>query len=251
MPPPTWLAGWAGDGVISRSSDPGMADLVRRRGLPAVDLTDIRGDLGLPRIWTDHAAVGAEAAAHLLDRGFTRFGFCGFSGHEWSAIRRDAFLAATAHVDDHVPVFETPWDPRVTRPLDEGHEDLCHWLAALPKPVGVMACNDLRGQHVLDACRRLGLAVPEQVAVTGVDDDDLLCRLCDPPLSSVVPDAERIGYEAAAALDTLMRGEPLGWDELVIPPPASPPARAPTSSRSTTRSSPPPSASSASGPAPA
>ena len=218
MHPPSWLDAWSGDGVISRSSDPGMAELVRRRGLPAIDLTDVRGDLGLPRIWTDHPAVGQVAAMHLLERGFTRFGFCGFTGHEWSALRRAGFLKATAGVDPHVSVFETPWDPRVTRPIDEGHSELCDWIAGLPKPVGIMASNDFRGQHVLDACRRLGLAVPEEVAVIGVDDDELLCRLCDPPLSSVVPDAERIGYEAAAALDALMRGESLGWEELVVPP---------------------------------
>jgi len=218
MPPPAWLDDWAGDGVISRSSTPGMADLVSRRKLPAVDLTDVRGDLGLPRIWTDHAEVGKLAAAHLLERGFKRFGFCGFLEHEWCKLRRDGFIAAVAGVDDRVALFETPWDFRVTRPLDEGHQELCDWLEALPKPVGVMACNDVRGQHVLDACRRLNLAVPEEVAVIGVDDDELLCRLCDPPLSSVLPDAERIGYEAAAALDALMKGEPLGWTELVIPP---------------------------------
>src|SRR6185312_340234 len=87
--------------------------------------------------------------------------------------------------------------------------------------VGVFACNDSRGQHVLDACQRVKLNVPEEVAVIGVDDDPLLCELCDPPLSSVVPNPERIGYEAAELLDRLMDGKAdVGSlpDERRIPP---------------------------------
>jgi LacI family transcriptional regulator len=69
-----------------------------------------------------------------------------------------------------------------------------------------MACYDIRARHVLDACRRVGLAVPDQVAVVGVDNDEFLCNLSDPPLSSVAPDTRRTGYEAAALLDRLMSG---------------------------------------------
>lgn len=80
------------------------------------------------------------------------------------------------------------------------------WIKRLPKPVGVMACNDMRGQQVLNTCRALGVAVPDEVAVIGVDNDEVLCTLSDPPLSSVVPDTERIGYETATLLDRMMRG---------------------------------------------
>src|SRR5437660_984008 len=80
---------------------------------------------------------------------------------------------------------------------------LADWLHGLPKPVGVLACNDVRGQQVLNACRRAGLAVPDEVAVLGVDNNELVCNLADPPLSSVDANCERIGYEAAALLDRL------------------------------------------------
>jgi LacI family transcriptional regulator len=85
-------------------------------------------------------------------------------------------------------------------------DEIGQWLLALPRPVGVMACYDIRARHVLDACRRVGLAVPDQVAVIGVDNDEFLCDLSDPPLSSVAPDTRRTGYEAAALLDRLMSG---------------------------------------------
>ncbi len=81
-----------------------------------------------------------------------------------------------------------------------------------------MCCNDLRGQQTLDACRRGEQFVPEAVAVIGVDNDEVLCALCDPPLSSVVPNAERVGYEAAALLDRLMQGERSESSEILIAP---------------------------------
>lgn len=217
VPSPPWLGDWVGDGIISRSSDQELVHAVTRRGLPTIDLTDIDRDVGLPHIWTDHYAVGEVAAGHLLERGFTRFAFCGFSGHEWSDRRRIGFERGVAHVD--IPaVFETPWIPSATRPWESERQELYDWIQSLPRPVGILACNDVRGQHILDVCRSLEVAVPEEVAVIGVDDDELLCQFCDPPLSSVVPNAERIGFEAAEALDTLMRGHSLDWTERIVPP---------------------------------
>jgi LacI family transcriptional regulator len=93
-----------------------------------------------------------------------------------------------------------------------------HWLAALPRPLGVLTCNDERGLHVLNACQRIDAAVPDEVAVLGIDDDDLLCSLCRPPLSSVVPNPERIGYEAASLLDCLIAGAKPPRRELLVEP---------------------------------
>jgi LacI family transcriptional regulator len=113
-------------------------------------------------------------------------------------------------------VYESPraglqvWKRDQTRMLE--------WIKSLKKPVGVFATNDLRGQHVLDACGRLDLAVPEQVAVIGCDNDEVVCNLCNPPLSSIMPNPERIGYEAASWLDRMMQGEEPPVLELEIPP---------------------------------
>ena len=96
--------------------------------------------------------------------------------------------------------------------------EVAQWIEQLPKPVGVMACNDIRAQQVLMACRVIGVGVPDEVAVLGVDNDELLCDLSDPPLSSVVPDTHRIGFEAASLLDQMMRGEHTPEALTSIPP---------------------------------
>jgi LacI family transcriptional regulator len=97
-------------------------------------------------------------------------------------------------------------------------EHLTLWLKSLPKPVGIMACNDIRGQQVMNACRRCDLTVPEELAVIGVDNDEIFCELSDPPLSSVALDTLRIGYEAAALLERMMAGEKAPERPILIPP---------------------------------
>jgi LacI family transcriptional regulator len=217
--PPRWLSRRAWDGVISRPTTPALARAFRRMRVPTIDLNDLHDDLGLPRIRTDDAAVGALAASHLIERGFRRFAFCGFAGEPWAARRRDGFARAVRAAGGEPAAYESRWRGRGTPTWDDDQERLARWLRRLPLPVGLAACNDLRGQHVLEACRRAGLAVPEHVAVIGVDNEELLCRLSDPPLSTVVPNARRIGYEAAALLDRLIAdpAAPAAAETLVPP----------------------------------
>jgi LacI family transcriptional regulator len=213
-PPPDWIRDWTGDGIICRSTTPALAAALRYRGIPVVDLNDRHGDLGLPRIASDMVAIGQMAAEYLLGRGFERIAYCGFAGEGWC----DARLAGLHSRVEPYEVFRTPWGGVREHPWPGERDMVCDWLEALPRPFAVMACNDVRGHHVLDACRALGLAVPEEVAVIGVDNAETFCALCDPPLSSVVPNAERIGFEAAQHLDRLMRGEKPSNETLLIPP---------------------------------
>ena len=216
--PPAWLARWDGDGVISRWTTPELAASFRDLQMPVVDLTDVYGDLGLPHLWTNHHTVGELAAQHLLERGFRHFAFCGYSNHDWSRRRFVGFEETLRAAGRSCVKLESQWDTFVTQSWDEQQEAIGGWLRELPKPLGVMACNDMRGQHVLDACRRFDLASPEEVAVIGVDNDELLCILCDPPLTSVQPNAERIGYEAAALLDACMQGATMVAEQRLIEP---------------------------------
>ncbi len=203
--PPKWLWNWRGNGIICRPTTPRLAKRFLAMGLPVVDLNDLHPDLGLPRIHSDDRAIGKAGADHLLERGFRNFAFCGFRGERWAALRREGYSDALNTSGFRCAVYESHWRGRRAPTWDEDQHRIALWLKSLPRPLGIMTCNDLRGQHVLDGCRRLRLAVPEEAAVVGVDNEDPLCELCDPPLSSVVPDAQRIGYEAAELLERLMR----------------------------------------------
>lgn len=214
--PPEWLAQWQGDGIIARIETPRIARAIMRAGVPAVDVSAARLVPGLPWVETDDAQIARLAAEHLLERGFKHFGFCGDARFNWSAWRErhfcDRLRAAGAEVNCYRSAAEATGD------IAAQVADLRRWLAELPKPVGIMAAYDSRGQQVLDACRGAGLAVPAEVAVIGVDNDELLCDLATPPLSSVIPNAHRAGYEAAALLDGLMAGRPIGAEARLIAP---------------------------------
>jgi len=186
-----------------------------RSGLPVVDVSAGRFVPTLPWVETDDVAIARLAAVHLIERGFKHLAFCGDQRFAWSRQRGEAFthFVAKSGRSVHVaPETEKPGEPSKDAAV------LLSWLRSLPQPVGIFACYDNRGLQVLDACRQLGLAVPEQVAVLGVDNDELLCELAYPPLSSVIPDARRAGYEAAAVLDGMMQGKAPRALEIRIPP---------------------------------
>jgi LacI family transcriptional regulator len=203
-PPPNWLTLSKWNGILSRPTDHAMARLFRRMNVPVVDLNDLYVDLELPWVGSDHFALGRLGGNHLLERGFRQFAFCGFSNELWARLRLDGFCSAVENTNVSVSVYETPWRGPNTVRWDKDIAQIAQWVKTLPKPVGIMACNDVRGLHVLDACERSNVLVPEEVAVIGVDNDEILCELCNPPLSSVAPDPEHIGYKAAELLDALM-----------------------------------------------
>jgi LacI family transcriptional regulator len=217
-PPPPWLLRRQWDGLICRSTDRTLARRLLKRKIPTVDLNDLYGGLGLPRIWSDMRAIGQLGAEHLLERNFRQFAFCGFEDETWSALRRDGFRDAIRDAGYGCDLYESPWHGRHVPEWDKDQERMAHWIRDLPKPLGLMACNDVRGQQVLNACRMVEAAVPDEVAVVGVDNEEVLCELCDPPLSSVMPNPERIGYEAAEMLDCLMAGGSMAIEERSVKP---------------------------------
>jgi len=218
-PPLETLAKWHGDGVIARIETEATARAVvrlqRKQGIPAVDVSAARLAADVPYVETDDAAIAAAAADHFFERDFRHFAFLGDERFRWSANRCRAFVEAVAARGREVAVFGA--DRR--RPTMADDDDAVEaWLAGLPKPVALLACYDIRGRQAIDACRRAGLAVPDEVAVLGVDDDEVLCGLAGPPLSSVMPDAIGAGRLAAELLERLMRGERLDRGEWLLPP---------------------------------
>jgi LacI family transcriptional regulator len=203
--PPPWLSGWKGDGILARIDNRRLAKAVLATRLPAVDLRGRLRGLGLPFIGVHNEAVGRLAFEHFADRGLRHFAFCGLAPgtYYYMDLRREFFRRQVEAAGYVCHVFEPEASGR--RPTWEEEQDqLVAWLGRLPRPVGVMTCNDDRGHQVLDACRRAEVAVPEEVALVGVDNDTILCNMADPPMSSIDVNAERIGYEATGLLDELM-----------------------------------------------
>ena len=202
---------WGGTGIIARIATPRIAKAVLDSGLPAIalDLSEHELEAGHPlsrlsEVASDSAGAARMAAEHLLGRGFRHFAFVGASGRVWSARREAAFRRAIAEAGFSLEIYK-PLPARRNRVYEREQPVLSEWLRHLPKPAGLMACNDDRGREVLEACRAAGVRVPEEVAVIGVDNDELLCELADPPLSSVALNAKGVGYRAAALLDRMMQ----------------------------------------------
>jgi LacI family transcriptional regulator len=216
--PPAWLFKEKWDGILSRPTDPELAGIYREMKVPVVDLNDLHDELGLPWVCSDHAAMGRLGAGHLREKALRSFAYCGYRGEAWSAKRQRGFCEEAGPDGREVPVFESHLRGRGVARGDEDLNRMAQWLAGLPKPVGVMACNDVRGLDVLTACERAGLRVPDDVAVVGVDNEEIHCDFCHPPLSSVEPDAEVIGYRAAELLDALMSGQPPREQKILVPP---------------------------------
>jgi len=203
---------WGGTGIIARIATPAVAKAILESGLPtvALDLREeqLQSDHPLSRlseIASDSHHAAQMAAEHLLERKFPHYAFVGVVDQVWSDRRQRSFCERITAAGYTPHVYSLPRRSR-DRAWDREQTTLAAWLKTLPKPLGLMACNDNRGREVLEACRAAGIHIPEQIAVIGVDNDELVCELSDPPLSSVALNAEQGGYRAAALLDAMMRG---------------------------------------------
>ena len=203
---PQWLRRWNGDGIIARIQTRRIAQQLAASGIPVVDVLGVVPELAFPLVSVDNIAIARMAAEHLLERGFRQFGFFGIEGENWSEQRYAGFCSAVASVQSQVPICRLPRDAKGRRSWERAEDDIARWIAALPKPAGVLICSDQRGSQFLEACRRAGVSVPNDIAVVSVDNDEPLCEVCLPPLSSVEPGHLNVGYQAAALLDSMLRG---------------------------------------------
>ncbi|TWT61590.1 AraC family transcriptional regulator [Rubinisphaera italica] len=216
--PPKWLSSWNGDGLLVRIETDEIARVVRKSKLPLVDLSAARYLSDVPWVETDDSAIAILAAEHLMERGFQHLAYCGDPGFQWSILRHQEFEkqilqpGRSFHLHESIPRYDEKYSWKREK------RRLANWIEKLPKPVAIFACYDIKAQQLLDVCRELGISVPEQVAVLGVDNDELLCELCSPPLSSVIPNAHQAGFQAAAMLDRMMNGEEVSTEAIFIEP---------------------------------
>lgn len=221
---PQSVFSWAGDGVIADFDDPAMDVLLEQRHMPVIGVGgsyQLAADYppGIPYVATDNAKLVATAYQHLIDMGLQRFALYSMPPaptNRWAQERAKAFVSLVeadglqAEVFDGLPTFALDWGAIL--------DNLIDWLRALPKPIGIIAVTDSRARQILQACIMDGIAVPEEVAIAGIDDDAQLRMLTRIPISSVTQGTRKMGRIAAGLLHQMLVGAPIKTRRVLVPP---------------------------------
>ncbi len=207
--------GWRGDGILSFVGHwEELAKYVVSAGVPAVEISSVRKDLGIPCVMEDNQAIGQLGAEHLLERNFKNFVWAPFCDDAVNEERFQGFAASVRAAGfDCVQLLpvNTRKSTRLSRHVNWTlrRRWVIHTIRSLHYPLGIFCYNDCVAADIVDACIEAEIQIPDQVAVLGVDNDPVICDCVQVPLSSVRHDLEGMAYEAAALLDRLINGEPL------------------------------------------
>jgi LacI family transcriptional regulator len=213
------LVGWQGDGIIAALNTAKEANCAANFPVPVVNISSALAESPVPRSMVDNHAVGVTAADHLMERGFQSYAFYGMRDIEYAKQRLEGFNEPLASAEFRSLELMLPATFHLRGQVwMKQQQQLTKWLAELPTPIGVFAASDLRARQVLIACTQIGLKVPEQVAVLGVDDQQIICEHIRPTLSSVARNNIMEGYSAAALLDRLMRRKLVPPGDQLVPP---------------------------------
>lgn len=201
-----WMKELGADGVIAHLADVQVIESIMNLGIPAVIASVKEPVAGTHVLAVDDEAIGRMAVDYFRDRGFRRLAYCGLDEMYWSRQRCEAFSRKAIEAGCEIRVYEQPKRKRLC--TDEAERRiLSDWLRSLPKPTALLSCNDDRSKQVLAACKIAGLEVPDEIAILGIDNDELVCELGYPQLSSLALSVEAAGYAAATLLGELMTGQ--------------------------------------------
>ena len=212
--------GWNGHGVIARVSEKGLAEELKERGLPVVNVSSLLLEgVDLPKIKTDEKEVAKMAVKHFRDRGFQSLAYFGLYGGKiasYAKRRGELFAECAGEQGISCEIFRAKRGTSAS--WEVKRREIGTWLEGLAKPVGVLTWDAVRGRQVLSVCLEGGLAVPEEVAVLAAEDDELLSEACYPAMSGIVTAAEQIGHEAGRLLDDLMNGRKIKKEPTLFSP---------------------------------
>lgn len=220
---PTDMHDWDGDGIIADFDDPQVASALNHTRCPVVAVGSSYANAsdypaGIPYVATDNAALIRAACEHLICAGLPRLALYSIPpepGNRWAAERETEFRKHLAITREHAEIFRG--ESTHARNWQATQDRLIAWLEQLPKPVGIIAVNDARARHVLQACLSAGIAVPEEVAVVGIDNDPISHTLSRIPLSSVIQGTRVMGETAARLLHRKLHGAPDPASAILVP----------------------------------
>ncbi|MDO5554202.1 MAG: DNA-binding transcriptional regulator [Planctomycetia bacterium] len=214
---PSWIQDWHGDGIIVRHHLPETFDLLNRMAIPYVKLNcpEMPSDVDV-----DEDGVGETAISYFQERGFEHFAYFAQCNQYWTRRRRNGIVEAVRRIGRQCSVFVK--ESAMTMPVcvwpQREQDELVDWLQSLPKPVGLVTAYDMHAKQILELCQAHGIMVPDQIAVLGINNEKWFCRMQTPPLSSIIQNGKRTGYEASRLLLKMIRGEPLPKLPILFPP---------------------------------
>ncbi|MDY6277962.1 MAG: substrate-binding domain-containing protein [Bacteroidales bacterium] len=199
-----WAKNWCADAVIGQFEQSDDVELFAKNGIVAIAQDYKKRFTNIPNITGDYYGTGKMAAKFFIERGFKNFGFFGFNNVCWSDERLEGFRQeiTRAGLGENFFVYNL-------QELDNlwfyQRQKVAEWLRNIPKPIGIMASDDNQGNNLTAACQVVGIKVPEEIAIIGVDNDELLCDLSSTPLSSIQVDIEDGGYRVAELIEKMVR----------------------------------------------
>lgn len=213
-----WAKEWRADVVIAQFDPEDDVTLFRKNGIIAMAQDYVAKFDTIPNITGDYALTGTMAAEYFLAKGFKNFGFFGYNGVCWSDERCEAFRSRVQESYPERADFYMYDGQNIDNMWYYDQSELTAWLKSLPKPIAIMSCDDNQGNILLQACELCGIHVPFDVAIIGVDNDEILCNMSNPSMSTINVDIERGGADAAAVAERMVKDPSYKGEDVVLKP---------------------------------
>ena len=217
-------------GAIISIATSAQANQLLKIGMPIIAYSTVQDMGSVPFISTDSKEVAQLAFEYLSNKQFTNYAFFGLTEARWTGERLKyfsdlvtrsghklhVFQGKPIHVANNLPSFAKLW---IDTTLRQGQQDLIKWLEQLPKPVAILASCDILGCHLSYLVKEIGLSIPDDIAILGIDNNEALCNVCSPRLSSIALNLNKAGYDACELLDRIISGkEQLRGQKIKIQP---------------------------------
>lgn len=217
---PSWVKDWRGDGIIVRHHLSSTFRLLDKMKIPYVKLNCDCKEVSPSDVDVDEEAICEMALSHFCERGLEHFAYFAECDQYWTQKRAEAFIHTVkkrgANPFVHIASAETIIPFNTWKPAEK--KRLIHWLRDLPKPIGLLTAYDMHAKLILDICEEEGIAIPNEIAVLGINNEEWFCRIQRHPLSSIIQNAREAGYQAAKLICEKIEGKNIDSQPILIPP---------------------------------